>query len=280
MNGYSRSDSHAHAIDTSQASPQTLVAPESVDESWHYSPINVFQLDDGGGTGNTQKLNDLVARCMRSRGWNFAPQTTLRSTDPTIIGDLRRFRSSSGYGVSTRTDSQAAGNKAAYQAYYDGLSPEGQRQYSYDLGGGDIEGAPRQIAPHGCQPAAMKQLQTALPFYDPTVAPEIGKAIHRVLDSPEFASSSDAWRVCMQGRGYDMRSIDDPAKMARERFVALGPAPAAVALSTARTDEARMGSADFECQILSVIPVRHRLEMAEVEQLKAKFPQYSDRPSA
>jgi hypothetical protein len=210
---------------------------------------------------------------MASRGWSYTAVTTAPPADPPTIGALRSYRESVGYGIATSTyEADVAAVQAANLKYVNTLSSSARDRYYADLGGG-LPQLNTPANPQSCQALAMQEVRQGLPYFDDSVRPAIGQAQRSIINSATFLTAMSAWRSCMGAQGYQVNTLEDP----RSQIDAAFRASNGSTLASIKAREVTMATADFTCQMSSVIPARQALELQEVASLKAQFPQYANR---
>jgi hypothetical protein len=240
------------AADTVQRS----TSGEAVSDQAAYTPITTWAF--GGQTPGVvhQHIVDIVARCMKSRGWDYAPPVVDATDEPGTVGALRTYRSEHGYGLA---DAAAAPTAPKPEPLAADLGAAFQR----DLG----KLAPGSPADGSCSSEGLAAVAATVPMYSSQeVRLAIGAETDTVTTDPDFAAALAKWSTCLEAAtGLRAGTLEDPqAHVADERLSG----------SQLRVEEHRIASADSTCQETSVLPVRVRLESAAVERLKAKYPGY------
>ncbi|HEX8002233.1 MAG TPA: hypothetical protein VF519_06025 [Mycobacteriales bacterium] len=212
-------------------------------------------------------VEEEVARCLRDAGFGYEPVRPENPTWFTTIGDLRRFRSTYGYGT-VSLPPEGTGAKAAAEAnaaYRARLAPEDQRRYDEALGVVDEalgSGVPAPGVP-GCRARALRAVRGGLPRTDPAVLREVA-AIDPSTDR-RYAAAVTAWSACMRDQGYDFAHPDDPQREAR---AAKGePAERLRA-------EVRLAVADVTCYVAHVHPVQAAVEREGLRAVVARHPAF------
>jgi hypothetical protein len=230
------------------------------------SPLNYFANGPGFNAEAQQKYEGDIATCMQARGWPYTPRTdSLIPGEPPTIAELGTYRKSVGYAaLSLGTDPRAGGSLLATDAnasFAASLSPTEQLAYTRDLAGGTNEAEPVDPNPSGCQPKALKSLTADLPIQNSAFAKAWSASVKAVLTSSTYLSAVQAWKSCMATSGFTVSDPDVAPVLAQKS----GQSTLAVAGS------------DFDCQVAVLLPVKQRLEQAQITALVATFPEYAAR---
>ncbi|MGF1618063.1 MAG: hypothetical protein ACFCU2_09735 [Acidimicrobiia bacterium] len=229
------------------------------------------------GAELANSLEQAVSACMQQRGWTYEP--VLQDTsfgEPKTVGELRRFRETYGYGefAYPQPENGISGVEAADRnaARYSALPPDQQREYLMDLNGG-VEEAETSLEddtplPGSCLAEARDA--TAAPLYDEAVMRDMRDMYQAGLESPQMVVAREEWSQCMRDLGYELTQPIDAYDLAVTQGQGL-PVEEAVA------QETRVASDDFECRLISIIPLEHQIESDIVQTLIERYPEYGDR---
>jgi hypothetical protein len=229
------------------------------------SPLNYFANGPGFTAEVQRSYEEEIAACMRARGWTYiARDDSLGRSEPATVLELGRHRKSVGY-----SDSATGRNRA----YVESLSPSERRRYSNDLSGGVNEAAPVERNPSGCQPMAFNAIGADMPIRDREFANAWSSSVRAVLTSQEYLAGVEAWRSCMTNAGHAIEAPDRAPAVAQQESEKAGDPESRIRVKLA------IASADFDCQVTALLPVKQRLEQAQIATLVAKFPQYAARAS-
>lgn len=246
------------------------------------APLNYFA-NGPGFTEEVQRFYEAdIAACMRARGWTYAPRDdSLGRAEPAAVSELEKLRRSVGYSVpavaingtgaasSVRPESATASNRA----YVEALTLFERQRYLRDLSGGVDEAAPVDPNPSGCQPKARNAIGADLPIRDRDFARAWSESVQAVLTSPAYLDALKAWRSCMTSAGHSVQTPDRAPAVAQQESEKAGDPESQLRVRVA------IASSDFDCQVRVLLPVKQRLEQAQIAILVASFPQYSTRAS-
>lgn len=229
-----------------------------------------------GGMTDAEVQNSVergVARCMKDRGWTYEPlQQEPSPSDTRTIGELRSFRRQYGYGDFTLLPGEeplsvrAADHNERYRL---GLSDEERERYDQDLAGQDTVGVSHEsegAAPGSCRATARSAL--GLPLYNEALMDDMRSAYDVAIRSTELSSAISAWSACMKSKGYQFGRPGDAEGYVMSAGQQL-PDDQAINLEIA------VGSSDFECALVTVLPVEYQLEEGVVADVLTRFPEYN-----
>lgn len=246
------------------------------------APLNYF----ANGAGFTEEVQQSyeadIAACMRARGWMYLPRDdSLGRAEPTSVSELGKLRKSVGYSVppvainGTGAASSAPPESATAwnRTYVEGLTQSERQRYLRDLSAGVDEAAPVDPNPSGCQPKARNAIGADLPIRDRDFASAWSQSVQAVLTSPAYIAGLEAWRSCMTSAGHSMETPDRAPAVAQQESEKAGDPVSQLRVKVA------IASSDFDCQVSVLLPVKQRLEQAQIAILVARFPQFSTRAS-
>ncbi len=239
-----------------------------VDSDVLYPTVEFFS----GGMTEAERQSEIeqsVSSCMQQRGWSYEPVLPDESSpQPRTVGELRRFRETYGYGTYAGPELSHDPREAADRnaAYWLSLTSDEQDDYLRDLQGA-VEVDEGSALPGSCQYVAGEAQR--IPLHDQAVMKEMQALYEAAAMSPDLVLAWEAWSACMIGRGYDFRDATDAVD-----FVdTLGQS---LTLEEAAAQEVGVATADFECRLITVMPVWHRLEVEVVRTLVERYPEWGE----
>jgi hypothetical protein len=244
------------------------------------APLNYFA-NGPGFTDDVQRSYEAdIAACMRALGWIYLPRDdSLVRSEPSTVTELGSLRRSVGYSVpstnGTGAVSAAPSESATAQnrAYVESLTVSERQRYLRDLNGGTSEATPVDPNPSGCRPKARNAIGADLPNRNREFANAWSESVQALLTDPAYLRGLDAWRSCMTRAGHTVETPDRAPAVAQQQSERAGDPASGLQAKLA------IASSDFDCQVSELLPVKQRLEQAQIAALVAKFPQYSDRAS-
>lgn len=244
------------------------------------APLNYFA-NGPGFTDEVQRSYEAdIAACMRVRGWIYVPRDdSLGRAEPATVSELEKLRKSVGHSVppvainGTGAASSAPPESAttSNRAYVEGLALSKRQRYLKDLSAGVDEAAPADPNPSGCQPKARNAIGADLPIRDRDFASAGSESVQAVVTSPSYLDALKAWRSCMTSAGHSMETPDRAPAVAQQESEKAGDPESQLRVRVA------IASSDFDCQASVLLPVKQRLEQAQIAILVARFPQFSTR---
>lgn len=244
------------------------------------APLNYFA-NGPGFTDDVQLSYEAdIAACMRAHGWMYLPRNdSLVRSEPSTVTELGKLRKSVGYsvpatnGTDAVTAAPADSATAQNRAYVDSLSASERQRYLKDLNGGTSEATAVDLTGSGCRPKARNAIGADLPNRNPEFAKAWSESVQVLLTDPAYLRGLDAWRSCMTRAGYAVETPDRAPAVAQEQSERAGDLASRLRIKLA------IASSDFDCQVSELLPVKQRLEQAQIAALVSKFPQYSERAS-
>lgn len=215
-------------------------------------------------------VEQLVARCMRKRGWDYRAENP--STDVVAYGpgngpieaqELLAYRARYGYGylselpvpTAEQTGRAAAeANEAALEA----LSPEDAARYLADLGRGpdETEDEDGTGLPMGCRDQAQSIGRIVIPQLSQDELRDLSRRRDEINDDPAFRRAEVEWSACMTAAGFQLKHVDDAIASISDFF--LNPPEDANEYARIAALEIRTATADAKCSEHTVWPLVER----------------------
>lgn len=227
-------------------------------ETQHISPLEWYADGEGLTLERIVQLEMDSAACMRAHGWKYTPYPEwIATSTPTDVAELRRYRSTVGYGIHSEMErGQRPDPNAAYVA---SLSRDEQLRYARDLGGSTDEGAAVQ-GTTGCRGAVIASIRRqSRVASDPKMAAAIFEAYRTVQSNSQVAAALGKWAECMASSGYGGLNVPGDARNLAQTKVDAGATPA---------EEVALAVADLRCQERELAPVLEVVEGPIVKRLQ------------
>lgn len=249
-----------------------LGSPLSPDEL--ESPLHAFLF--GGFSAPEERFGEqdrLVAECMAQRGWTFHIGDSSRTAGPRTVGALLGWYRQYGYGLSTRIMLGVGADEArevagANEAYFESLTVAEREQYLVDLDGGVSDEA-SMPEPGSCR--GLAALETKTPRDVAGVQEILRRSENDTFSHPEVQQGWRDWSACMLAKGYDFEYSGDAASSVEELWLETDGQE----VERVQIYELRLASADYECRLVTWLPVQIRLEYDIVQQIVDAFPEYA-----
>ncbi len=228
----------------------------------------IFGSGESPGESRRKQLEqeNLVAGCMKEKGWNYTPvdHSAQAATDGEEDAELtaEEFGTKYAYGVTRNYElHELPGATGAMDAvadsgppqelvdpnqdYVAGLSESEQQRYQEDLSGPPFEPptddtaafTPPPLEEQGCYGIASKAVYGESPLQDPEISQRVDELITAMEDDPRIGDANRAWVDCVRQADprYDLTSPADAfavlerekAELAGQQIVPLDPATGA-----------------------------------------------------
>lgn len=173
-----------------------------------------------GSTAGMRAMEDEIASCMRSRGWEYTPNTAGLSRGMTSMGAMDAgFRDEYGYGISTQPPVEALGGTVMggdddpNAKYANTLSEADRDRYYKDLFGGGLvadagtDGGTAVVTefeadPNACTTKAQAAVAAKYPEMGDAFSKRLGELFADMEDHPTMQAATKAWSACMAKANY------------------------------------------------------------------------------
>lgn len=222
-----------------------------------------------------QKVNDLVAACMRRNGWEYTAQLVRVESYQAFYDVLDSATAAEwGYGITapmTRSDefnldfgSVPSPGAQTQREYLETLDADAFAEYLRDLNGAVVSDAPEDseesldsmpFYEESCQGKAEAEVYGEVVFVDRLGLEEMmNQASEDVAHRLVAEGFEDEWALCMRDQGYELTKLGSANQFIYSKFVEiLGDGSSAIseeafsALKELETEELAMASADIGC---------------------------------
>lgn len=212
-----------------------------------------------------------VQACMNAQGWDYVVSPIEPTRAFTTFRELRQFRLSYGYGISTQEpriddfsteDLEAATD--ANLAIQRALDTGARAAYLQALVGDEVEGGP-EGGQGSCRDSATSSVTSQIPFYMVEYADATDYFLQQLESDQRFITAVDDWSRCMEGKGFDYDNPDSVIGKLMQTYVTLGDDIDANAAF--QTTEFAAALADIECASTELAETKRLVESEIVAEM-------------
>lgn len=241
--------------------------PPDYDRALH--PFLLLMDFDGGVAAE----NQLIATCMRERGWSRYPLVKGPPTGRTQLNTIQtapeRRRAARNYGTRLLSSAAELNGLKPYEAFSRWLNTQldaVRAKYSEDFNGGDTS----------CQQQALDRLAPTVPSLVPAVAERAGALYNeRIIRTSEYQRGERWWHACVARSGFPDAGL--PLLVQRPGLTRILAGTGKNASTEHRALEralTKQAVAEHRCSIRYLDSIVRTGELEVVRMLVAEFPQY------
>jgi hypothetical protein len=213
------------ACGSAQGASQTSSASKTSTTDSPLSAIYGSQDSPSESRRKQLKQEQLVAQCMKDKGWDYTPVDNSVQANATVGDDLadlspEEYGTKYAYGVTLNYETYelpglTGGNVAPIDPpvaddpnaeFVAGLDATGQQQYSEDLNGTPVEvpfdetGNYNQppLDQQGCYGQAAKEVYGDSPFDDPEMGQRLNELLADLQTDPQITGANEQWARCVR----------------------------------------------------------------------------------
>jgi rod shape-determining protein MreC len=220
--------------------------------------MNLVLLRGRSATDVEADVQAAIAACMSDKQFAYTPVNRVAGgEDVTLpLRDIQTRRESIGYGIVNRAFGQTVPDPN--RAYWESLDADRQAEYFLTLS--DLN--------DGCEPLASATTYAPLPFYQPEYQSITAEWAAELNANPRLAEAYAAWSQCMTGHGYDFANSAAARAFVEGQLTDLSKvtAPDDVELVELQATEVEIATADTQCFISQVQPIKIEVETDLLDQ--------------